>query len=195
MNRCIKGGRWLAALVLLVISAWGCAKNAPQGHYQPPPSGRPQRDVVTGIVLFEDAPVMAGRVELYDDQGQVIAQSPILSDGTFQMLYVPAGLYKVAVKTSDLPVDENLKLPQQTLPQPTHKGPLAGPPDGHRRLPPGMDDMRPPTPALPALTKELKAKYERIDPKYEDPAKSGITCSVVKGPTMLEPWKLQATTP
>lgn len=156
--------------------------------------------MVMGSVQFEDAPLMAGRVELYDDQGQAIAKAPIGSDGTFQIPNVAPGTYKVAVKTSQVPVDESVKPPMDGGGQPSNEPPNGPPtppmpprgPGGRGHMPPGMGAVRPPTPPLKALTKELKAKYERIDPKYEDPAKSGITCTVTKGLTGLEPWKLQA---
>ena len=136
-------------------------------------------------------------MELYDDTG-VVARAPIGWDGTFQIVDVPPGSYKVAVKTRDLPVDETLKLPPDGAGQP--QGPPHGPPMPHGgpggpgHLPQGMGGpLPPPTPSLPALTKELKAKYDRIDPKYEDAAKSGLTCTVAKGMTALEPWKLEAS--
>jgi hypothetical protein len=184
---------WLALAVLLA----GCTKSPPPGGPQGPMPPQPPGghtpgvpDGVQGSVKFDGAPVMAGLIELHDATGKA-GTTTIGYDGTFLITGVPEGEYTVAVKLRDWPVtDQPLPAPPpmgppQGPPQGRPNGPPDGPPNGPPMGGPPREFKRPPPP-LPALSKELKAKYDRIDEKYEDPAKSGLTCKVSKGLMQLD---------
>jgi hypothetical protein len=65
-------------------------------------------------------------------------------------------------------------------------GPPGGPPDMSRpHMPKGMP--------LPWITTAVKAKYDRIDPKYATPATTPLRVTVGKGTTNLDPWQLEAS--
>src|SRR5262249_5092197 len=113
--------------------------------------------------------------------------------------------YRVALRLTGFPVAEgNGEPPPGGPPQPPPGGPQPPqppqPPQGGPPHPPGPPGgpmphggHAPHMPPLAAVTAEMKAKYDRIDKKYADPATSGLTCKVTKGTVTLDPWSLDGT--
>jgi hypothetical protein len=165
----------------------GCSKPPPPPR---PPAHGPQPKMVRGSVQFEGEPVTFGLVQLFGENQDPVAVAPLLPDGTFQLMDVPEGDYRVALRVHNAPVldgtDNGAPPPPPPLPgpPPLPLGPGKGPPG-----PPGP--MGPPQMPLPGVTAELKAKYDRIDEKYEDPATSPLRCKVTKEGAQLEPWSLE----
>ena len=205
---------WVLLALLLVA---GCSKSPPPPHNPPParPSAGPPPipagpNVLRGSVQFEGEPVRAGRLELYDEKGKKCREGLVGADGTFQIVGLLAGEYRAALFVRDWPVaakdapDKPAEAPPMPpMPEKRAEGPPMPPmpplppkapmpprPHGPRLGPPGPE-VQSSTPPLPALTPELKAKYERIDEKYQDPAKSGLTFTVNQGVTDLPAWTLE----
>jgi hypothetical protein len=135
---------------------------------------------------------------LYKEKEEPVFVVPIFSDGTFEIRGMEERDYRVALKLSGIPVEEGGKDKEpQPGPMPPPM-PLPMPPGGPQGSPPGPPGRPPHGPGgpilpkmpLPAITPELKAKYDRIDRKYEDPAKSGLHLTVGPSPKHLDPWKL-----
>jgi hypothetical protein len=144
---------------------------------------------VDGTVTFEDAPVAVGDVELFDADNKSVQKVAIFPDGTFKVTGLAEGVYHASVKVRDWPVSE--KEPEN-VPMPPMP-PMPPLPPGAPRPPTGPNI--PTTPPRRTVTPAQKAKYDRIDEKYQDPSKSGLSCEVKNGETTKVTWVLEAAKP
>jgi hypothetical protein len=206
----VSGGNWQrkAPWVFLTLFVVGCSKS-------PPPMipkrelPQPSANEVLGSVQFENAPVQIGIVQFFGEPDDPVRSAPILPDGTFRAVGIPPGDYRVALELRGFPVTDGKEggvgPPNPPPDMPPHRPPPGppngGPPHGPGGPPHGPPGGGPPGPGgangpprmvmpMHSMTSEMKAKYDRIDAKYADPATSGLECKVQVGTTQLPEWQL-----
>lgn len=148
--------------VMLFVAASGCSSTKRMGAS------------VHGKVTYKGQTVGGGTVSFYpktQDEGGGFG-CPIKADGTYEAPSMPAGEYEVAIETESNNPDRKT---------PTY-GPK-GPGGGDKKQQGGQDFYKQKMREMgkaPEAT-EAKGPYVKIEPKYNDRKKSGLTVTLTNG--------------
>jgi hypothetical protein len=138
-------------------------------------AGCSSRGTVTGKVLYQGKPMPGGKVVFIGQKGAFSGM--VGPDGSYQVTNVPTGQVKIAVVGPPSPGEvanhPSLLLKRAPRDIDLEKVRKSLPPDvdekGMRQMV-GLPDAKPPAPRA------------SIPPKFSDPEKSGLTCTVTGGP-------------